>query len=100
MYYFNRSKIRPQSELIFDASGNLYGTTADGGSHDDGTVFELTPGTNGTWKEKVLHSFNGRWRAIRVCRTLGWVERLKRAMDEDMLDSDHYPKRRYRDRPR
>ena len=23
-----------------------------------GTVFQLTPGTNGTWKERVLHSFH------------------------------------------
>jgi uncharacterized repeat protein (TIGR03803 family) len=43
--------------LTFDSSGNLYGTTFEGGASDAGTVFELVPGTNGTWKEKVLHSF-------------------------------------------
>ena len=43
--------------LIFDASGNLYGTTAIGGANNVGTVFELTPGSNGTWTETVLHSF-------------------------------------------
>jgi uncharacterized repeat protein (TIGR03803 family) len=43
--------------LVFDPSGNLYGTTFDGGTFGSGTVFELTPGQNGTWTEKVLHSF-------------------------------------------
>ena len=28
---------------VLDGSGNLYGTTSAGGSHDEGTVFELTP---------------------------------------------------------
>ncbi len=44
--------------LIFDASGNLYGTTYQGGVYNKGTVFELTPQTDGGWTEKVLHSFN------------------------------------------
>jgi len=42
--------------LIFDKAGNLYGTTRDGGSHR-GTVFELSPGSNGVWTEKILHRF-------------------------------------------
>jgi uncharacterized repeat protein (TIGR03803 family) len=33
----------PQLNLILDASGNLYGTTADGGLLGGGTVFALTP---------------------------------------------------------
>lgn len=33
----------PYSGLIFDAEGNLYGTTKYGGFGDSGTVFELTP---------------------------------------------------------
>ena len=47
----------PSSNLIFDATGNLYGTTGAGGADDQGTVFQLTPGANGKWTEKVLHSF-------------------------------------------
>jgi uncharacterized repeat protein (TIGR03803 family) len=45
--------------LIFDPAGNLYGTTSVGGDAGNGTVFELTPRSNGQWKEKVLHSFKG-----------------------------------------
>jgi len=48
----------PQAGLIFDRSGNLYGTTYAGGTHDFGTVFELMPESGGSWTESVLHSFN------------------------------------------
>jgi uncharacterized repeat protein (TIGR03803 family) len=48
----------PQASLIFDASGNLYGTTLNGGIHGYGAVIELMPQTNGQWTDKVLHSFN------------------------------------------
>jgi uncharacterized repeat protein (TIGR03803 family) len=33
----------PMSELIQDASGNLYGTTSQGGVNNNGVVFEITP---------------------------------------------------------
>ena len=49
----------PHGALIFDAAGNLYGTTAEGGTLQWGTVFELSPRANGSWKEKILHSFGG-----------------------------------------
>jgi uncharacterized repeat protein (TIGR03803 family) len=48
----------PYSRLIFDAAGNLYGTTEGGGPYDAGTVFKLTPTGGGNWTETVLHSFN------------------------------------------
>jgi uncharacterized repeat protein (TIGR03803 family) len=48
----------PQAQLVFDKAGNLYGTTSTGGSNL-GTVFELSPGKNGTWSERVLHKFTG-----------------------------------------
>jgi uncharacterized repeat protein (TIGR03803 family) len=49
--------IEPTSSLVFDASGNLYGTTVSGGVHRYGTVFQLKPGANGSWSERVLHNF-------------------------------------------
>jgi uncharacterized repeat protein (TIGR03803 family) len=48
----------PYAGLILDAAGNLYGTTAGGGTYGGGTAFELTPKTGGGWTETVLHDFN------------------------------------------
>ncbi len=47
----------PASNPIFDAEGNLYGTTDTGGKYGQGTVFELLPQANGTWLEKILYAF-------------------------------------------
>jgi uncharacterized repeat protein (TIGR03803 family) len=48
----------PAAGLILDTTGNLYGTSSEGGAHEDGTVFQMTPGANGTWTFKTIHSFN------------------------------------------
>ena len=48
---------KPLAGLTFDVSGNLYGTTSQGGPHYNGEVFELVPQPNGKWAEKVLHGF-------------------------------------------
>jgi uncharacterized repeat protein (TIGR03803 family) len=48
----------PLSGLIFDGSGNLYGSTSGGGSGGGGTVFMLSP-SNGTWTFTLLYSFTG-----------------------------------------
>jgi uncharacterized repeat protein (TIGR03803 family) len=47
--------------MIFDATGALYGTTANGGDLGTGTVFKLTPPATpgGTWTENTLHTFSG-----------------------------------------
>jgi uncharacterized repeat protein (TIGR03803 family) len=45
----------PEGSLVLDASGNLYGTTSQGGASNLGTVFKL----NATGKEAVLYSFDG-----------------------------------------
>jgi uncharacterized repeat protein (TIGR03803 family) len=47
----------PNTALTFDCAGNLYGTTWQGGAYKLGTVFELSPKSDGGWSEKVLHSF-------------------------------------------
>ena len=46
----------PYSSLIFDASGNLYGTTALGGTYGCGAVFELSPAGQ-SWTETIIYSF-------------------------------------------
>ena len=46
------------SGLVFDVSGNLYGTTFTGGTYNEGTVFQLSPDEDGAWHERVLHDFN------------------------------------------
>ncbi|MGC1380611.1 MAG: choice-of-anchor tandem repeat GloVer-containing protein [Candidatus Baltobacteraceae bacterium] len=48
----------PIAALLMDATGNLYGTTALGGKHGKGTIFEMTPSGSG-YTESVLHSFDG-----------------------------------------
>ena len=45
------------SQVVLDASGNLYGTTVIGGATSCGTVFELTPQASPPWQETVLYSF-------------------------------------------
>lgn len=49
----------PEGGVVFDTSGNLYGTTRAGGAHGYGAVFELTPSGGGGWTETVLYSFTG-----------------------------------------
>jgi len=49
--------INPYGNLVFDRAGNLYGTTSEGGSSGAGVVFELSPQSNGSWNETVLHNF-------------------------------------------
>jgi uncharacterized repeat protein (TIGR03803 family) len=49
----------PRAGVIFDKSGNLYGTTTSGGSANSiggGTVYELSPGSS-AWSEAILLAF-------------------------------------------
>jgi uncharacterized repeat protein (TIGR03803 family) len=45
------------SNLVSDSTGNLYGTTSEGGS-GAGTIFQLTRG-GARWMEEVVHPFSG-----------------------------------------
>lgn len=49
----------PHAGLVMDPAGNLYGTTAYGGTGDSGTVFKLTPGAKNKWTHTLLYSFSG-----------------------------------------
>ena len=48
----------PISNLVWDAAGNLYGTTSEGGL-GSGTIFKLTPIGGGQWTESIVHPFAG-----------------------------------------
>ncbi len=58
--------VSPDAAVIFDSAGVLYGTTGEGGRNlcpnepGCGVVFSLTPNTDGTWSESVLHTFSGK----------------------------------------
>lgn len=47
-----------QASLVRDAAGNLYGTACEGGIHNDGSVFKLSP-SGGGWTETDLYDFSG-----------------------------------------
>jgi uncharacterized repeat protein (TIGR03803 family) len=49
----------PNGTPVLDQAGNLYGTTSEGGTDDEGTVYKLSPGRKGKWTERILHSFKG-----------------------------------------
>jgi len=46
----------PYGNLVRDAAGNLYGITTISNT-SNGTAFELSPGTGGTWTENVFFYF-------------------------------------------
>jgi uncharacterized repeat protein (TIGR03803 family) len=58
LYYFTGGADggTPEAALIFDSAGNMYGTSASGGTGDNGVVFKLTRSGSG-WTESVLYSF-------------------------------------------
>jgi hypothetical protein len=55
-----------ETGVTLDSAGNIYGTASLGGtiqgcvfSFGCGIVFELSPNSDGTWTENVLHYFDG-----------------------------------------
>ncbi len=58
-----RDGVDPQAGVVFDASGNLYGTTAVGGiGGANGILFQLSPPAEpgGSWSENTLRKFQGK----------------------------------------
>lgn len=49
--------VYPNSSLFMDLSGNLFGTTLNGGVHSYGTAYELSPTGTGSYTESVIYSF-------------------------------------------
>lgn len=47
----------PQTELVMDSQGNLYGSAYNGGAHGAGNVFKLAPNGSGGFVESVLYDF-------------------------------------------
>jgi len=47
----------PSGPLVFDAKGDIWGTTGGTGCCGFGTIFELTPASGGGWSETVLYYF-------------------------------------------
>lgn len=50
----------PQSGVVFDPEGSLYGTTTYGGQVLQGNVYRLSSNADGTWTDTVLHTFTDR----------------------------------------
>lgn len=63
---------RPNGNLILDAAGNLYGVSQAGGPNNQGTVYELSPGSSG-WTLTDLYDFAGG--AVRT--TTPWQPHLR-----------------------
>jgi uncharacterized repeat protein (TIGR03803 family) len=70
LYFFSdyNDGMNPESDLVFDSQGNLYGTAGGGtsGGHcgwsiywSCGMVFKLTPNLDGTWTKTTIHNFAG-----------------------------------------
>jgi hypothetical protein len=62
----NNQGNNPEGGVIFDAAGNLYGTTMGGGNYGGicsnggcGTVFELSSNGSGGWTKSLIFRFNG-----------------------------------------
>jgi hypothetical protein len=66
----------PSSQLTLDGAGNVYGTTAYGGSgiycadtvNSCGTAFQLSPATSGPWTYTLVHAFC----SLKSCRDGGY----------------------------
>jgi uncharacterized repeat protein (TIGR03803 family) len=70
----------PLGGVIFDAAGNLYGTTSAGGLSFSGGVYELTPTGNG-WVSNLLYFFTNAYVGSRASLTFGANGKLYGTLD-------------------
>lgn len=49
--------VQPESGVVFDSAGNIYGTTVYGGPDNYGTAFQLSRTQNG-WSENTIYNFS------------------------------------------
>jgi uncharacterized repeat protein (TIGR03803 family) len=56
----DRPAAHPYGGLVFDSTGNLYGTTENGGTGDSGTIYKMSPNADGTWTTTLVHAFAGK----------------------------------------
>jgi len=61
----NPDGANPVNGLIVDKSGNMYGTTFNGGSEGNGTVYELSP-SNGSWTEQVILQIHANYAGLAI----------------------------------
>jgi len=59
LHHFGTGSGEPVGGLVFDAAGNLYGTTSEGAAYGAGAVFRLAPRTAGGWTYSTLYAFQG-----------------------------------------
>lgn len=60
LYSFSGNKYgaAPSGNLIMDADGSLYGTTAVGGADGEGVAYRLSPQSNGSYRIQLVHAFS------------------------------------------
>ena len=47
----------PNASIVINSHGTIYGVTQQGGTWDSGVLYQVKPGTGGTFTETVLYSF-------------------------------------------
>jgi uncharacterized repeat protein (TIGR03803 family) len=57
LHNFGADEGGPYGDFAWDGAGNMYGATSHDSTTFSGEVFELSPQSNGTWKESVLVQF-------------------------------------------
>jgi uncharacterized repeat protein (TIGR03803 family) len=47
----------PNATVVINSQGTIYGVTQQGGAYDSGVIYQIRPGTGGTFAETILYSF-------------------------------------------